>query len=172
MSLFSNEVELRIIDHLVEIVDRLLHREEELEKKLEREEHKRRVVLALTTQVNNQKFIVMNTSLILGINAQSQFVLLDAVTLQPVTSAIFSGQTVSSSDSTVATFAIDPTNSNQILATPVAVGTGTINISASVSYTNSLGASVSATLTASFPFSVALGADGVLLSLTDFVPTV
>lgn len=170
MSLFFNEVELGIIETLVEIVGELLKKEEKLEEQLEKEKNKRRVILGLIAQINNQKFIIMNTSLTLGINAQSQFVLLDAVTLQPVTNATFSGQTVSGSDDTVATFQIDPSNSNQILATPVATGTGSISISATVSYTNSVGTPVTATLTANFPFSVSQGADGVLLSLTDFVP--
>ena len=168
-SLFNN-VELDIIGQLVKIVEILLKKEERLERELAHEKRKRRVVLALTTQINNQKYITMNTSLTLGVNAQSQYVLIDIVTLQPVTSAVFSGQTVASSDDTIATFQIDPLNPNQIIATPIAVGIGSINISSLVSYTDSLGNPVTATLTSSFPFSVAVGADGVLLSLTDFVP--
>lgn len=110
----------------------------------------------------------MNTTLTLGIPAQSNLILVDNVTLQTVP-ATFTGQTISS-DSPAATFAFDTVDPTLVVATPVSAGGGNILLSTTATYTDSTGAVVTNSFTASYPFTVVATADGLTLSLTDFVP--
>lgn len=163
MSLFNNKKELDIIEDLVGIVKELFHENRIL--------RKRKPILALKVTINGSNYIIMNTTLTLGFNATSKFVLIDNKTLLPVT-ATFTDQTVSTDAPGVATFVIDTVNPNQVDATPVATGSGNILIGATATYTDSnTGQVVTAPFTASYPFSVTQAAEGLTLSLTDFVNT-
>jgi len=111
----------------------------------------------------------MKTTLTLGSNATASLILVDNVTLQPV-QATFSGQTVSSDNTTAATFVFDTTDPTLVVATPVAVGAGNILLSTIATYVDSnTGQTVTATFTASYPFIVIVTPEGLTLSLTDFV---
>lgn len=155
--MFLNNTKLKIIEELTEIIKTLVHKET----------YKHRPILALaTTNLNN---IIMNTTLTLGLNATSTIILVDNKTLLPVT-ATFTEQTASSDNTSVATFVIDPSTPTQVDATPVAAGTGNIILSATASYTDSnTGQPVTQTFTATYPFTVVVAAEGLTLSLTDFV---
>lgn len=148
---------LKIIEELTEIIRFLLHRRT----------HEDKPILTLAT--TNLNKIIMNTTLTLGLNAISTLILVDNKTLQPIT-VTFTDQTVTSDAPSVATFAIDSTVPTQVNATPVAVGTGNIALSATASYTDSnTGQPVTQVFTATYPFSVTAEAEGLTLSLTDFV---
>lgn len=167
MSLFSvhhHHSETKTIEELVDIVKELID-----ELKGERNK-KNKPVLALTININNSNYIIMNTTLTLGINAFSNLVLLDAKTLLPHTEAVFTGQSATSDSPQFATFTMDPDVANQVDATPVAVGAGNILLSTTATYTDSnSNLEVTALFTATIPFNVAQGAEGLILSLTDFV---
>lgn len=77
--------------------------------------------------------------------------------------ATFSALAVGSvSDATLATFAVDPANPNQIIGTPLASGTGTVVITAHADYTDpGDGSAQSVDLSVAKNFSVSAAPDGV-----------
>lgn len=161
MWIYLTKREGEVIEHLVRVAEELIEKEYHLKK------HKPLLVLSTP----DLKQIIMNTTLTLGISYVSSLILVDNVTLQPV-SATFTGQTVSSSDASIATFAFDATVPIQVDATPIAVGSGSILLSAVATYpdVNNPGQFLTQTFTASYPFTVVPTPEGLTLSLTDFVP--
>lgn len=164
MSLFSNKLELEIIEDLIKIIEGLL---QDRKRGCTRPRRRRNRPLLVLTNQNN---ILMNTILTLGNPATSSLILVDNVTLQPV-AATFTGQTVSSDTPSVATFAFDIANPTQVDATPLTVGTGNILLTATATYTDSnTGLVVTRLFSASYTFSVVATPEGLTLSLTDFIP--
>lgn len=116
--------ELRIIRDLVHIVDKLIGK-------------RSRPILGLTTLINNQNVILMDIVLTLtGPPKNGIFTLLDNKTLN-VIQASFQNQTVgANSNPSAATFSLDPNDPNKVLATVLAVGSGSVIFSTDASYTD------------------------------------
>lgn len=153
----------RIIDELVRTNEELA-----LAVRILLEQRNRPILAIASTDLN---YIIMNSTLTLGIDAVTQVVLLDNATLQPNTTAVFSGLSVSSDTPSVATFAVDSVILTQIDATPVAAGSGNLIVTVTADYTDSnTGLPVTgAAFTATIPFTVVASPEGLLLSITGFV---
>ena|ERR1700760_1195206 len=95
---------------------------------------KHKPIFALTTTLNNQTFIMANINLVVGTNQTGVFTLLDG-NLNPIQGVSFSNQVVgASSNPEFATFALDPAHANNVIATPVAAGSGTVVITTDATY--------------------------------------
>jgi len=118
--------EIKIIGELVHIVDRLIT------------PTRSRPILALITNINNQNFILMDIVLNLsGTPKNGIFALLDNKTLQPISGAVFSNQSVgTNTNPDVAKFSLDPTDSNKVLSEALALGSGSVIFSTDASYTD------------------------------------
>lgn len=98
--------------------------------------HKSLPIFALTTSINNQIYIMANVSLVLGTPKSGVFTLLDNKTLA-VLAATFSNQSVgANSNPELASFAIDPSNANQVIGTGIAAGSGTVVITTHAEWTD------------------------------------
>lgn len=120
----KNKEEIRIIAQLVQIVDRLT----------DNKRHTHKPIFALTIFINNQLIVMANITLVLGVPKTGIFTLLDA-SLNPISGVTFSNQVVgTNSNPEFATFALDGSNPNNLIATPVANGSGVLAISTDATY--------------------------------------
>jgi len=118
-------LELAIIADLVRIIDRITGCAHPVHKP----------IFALTTFINNQLFIMADITLTIGTPKTGVFTLLDP-SLDPITNAVFFNQTVgTNSNPALATFAFDPGNPNNPIATGLTAGSGTIDFSTNATYT-------------------------------------
>lgn len=116
--------EIKIIAQLVRIVDRLTDTKPPAHKP----------IFALTTFINNQLVTMANITLVLGTPKTGIFTLLDA-SLNPISGVTFSNQVAgANSNLELATFALDGSNPNNLIATPLLAGSGTITISTDATY--------------------------------------
>ncbi len=100
--------------------------------------HSDKPFFVLTILINKQNFIFMaNVQLVVGSPKTGVFTLIDNKTLLPITSASFSNQAVgANSNPEFATFALDPSNPNSLIGTPIAAGSGTVVITTDASWTD------------------------------------
>lgn len=153
----NEKAELHIIERLLKLIEKLITPAKNT-----------KPIFALTTIINNQKFIIMSDIVLaLGTNKTGVFALLDNKTLQPISDASFSNQAVGvNTNPGAATFAIDPASPNSPVATPVAVGSGSVVFSADASYTDpGDGSSQSGTFSITKNFSVVATPDGASLDV-------
>lgn len=93
-------------------------------------------IFALTTFINNNQLIMANVSLVLGTPKTGLFTLLDNKTLAVLT-ATFSNQAVgANSNPELASFALDPSNPDQVIGTGIANGSGTVVITTHADWTD------------------------------------
>src|ERR1700743_3802924 len=108
--------ELKIIDKLVGIVDKLI-------------QSRNRPIFTLSINIQNQIYIMANVSLVIGSPKSGAFTLIDNKTLLPINGVTYSNQAVgSNSNPEFATFALDPSNPNNVIGTPISAGSGTVVI--------------------------------------------
>lgn len=121
------KIQAETIGRLTRIIDKKCHKK-----------HRNKPIFALTTFINKQQFIIMaDVQLVVGSPKTGIFTLIDNKTLLPITTASFSNQAVgANSNPEFATFALDPSNPNNLIATPVAAGSGTVVITTDASYTD------------------------------------
>jgi len=152
--------ELKIIEHLALNNARLT--EIILLDRLRNPPVDRKPILTLSITIQNQLFIMADITLNLGIAKNGIFTLTDAKTGSVITDASFSNQAVgSSSNPEFATFALDPSNPNRVIGTPVAAGSGTVVITTDASWTDlGDGAAKSASFSVTKAFTVIGSADG------------
>jgi hypothetical protein len=124
-------------------------------------------IFTLSTNIQNQLFIMADLSLVLGTPKTGLFTLTDNKTGAVLTPK-FSNQALgTNSNPEFATFALaptdptDPTSLNSLVATPVAAGSGSVVITTDASYTDSSGVAGTGSFTQTKKFSVTLAADGV-----------
>jgi len=140
----------RIIEKLVNVVDRLTH------------EQKQKPIFALTTFINDNQFIIMaDVKLVIGSPKTGVFTLIDNKTLSPITGVSFSNQAVgSNSNPEFATFALD-TDPNKVIGTGVAAGSGSVVITTHADWTDpGDGSTQSSDFSVTKNFSVVQSADG------------
>lgn len=158
----NEERELKIIDKLTGIIAGLLKEKNERE----------RVRLILTTTFNNNQFIIM------AINLNSNQFSVDVLSLIDsdngnAVAASFSNVSFSSSDTGVFTTEQDTSNPNQTTDRAVSAGNASLNISATVSYTDAnTGQPVTKDLTLVVPVTVTaiVAGENVELVLTQGTP--
>jgi hypothetical protein len=145
-SLFQNE-------RLKWIIEELLIEEHELKKP----------IFTLTFFHKNQQYIMANVNLVIGSPKGGLFTLIDNKTLLPIQNVNFSNQAVgANSNPEFATFALDPNNSNSVIGTGIAAGSGTVEITTDASYTDpGDNSSQSGSFTVTKSFTVLPSADGV-----------
>jgi hypothetical protein len=129
--MFDDKKLFKIIDELFESQEKLIR----IIDKLAGQTQKQKPILTLSTFINNKQFIMADIALTLGGKPQTGvFTLLDAKD-GSVLSATFSNQALgANSNPEFATFALDA--SNNVIPTPVAVGGGTLVLSAHADYTD------------------------------------
>jgi len=156
--------EWSIIEKLLSIIEW----QAEMLKKCRDKSHK--VHLAITTIINNSKFIIMSVTLDSSQKVDGVLALIDDTTLQPVP-ATFSGSTAVSDNAAVCTAAINDDGSG-LEVTAVAAGTANVVVTATAAFTNSLGqpASGSVSSTISVTVTAVVVADGVHLEITFGAP--
>ena len=125
--------------------------------------HKRKPLLTLSTIINHQTYIMPDISLALGVTKSGVFTLTDNKTGAVITDAVFSNQAVGTvSNPEIATFALDPSNANNLIGTPVAAGSGTVTITTDATYTDlGDGTSKSGSFSVTKNYSVVPSEDGV-----------
>jgi hypothetical protein len=143
--------ELSIIEKLVNIVGRLIEDDEE-----------NLPIFTLSTIIQHQLFIMSDITLTLGTPKTGLFTLTDNKTGIVITDAVFSNQAIGTNSApTIAVFALDTANPSHLIASPLASGTGTIEITTDAKYTDPGDGTVKTGLfTATKLFAVLLLADG------------
>jgi hypothetical protein len=129
---------------------------------------RRRPIFALTTIINNQKFIIMGDIVLsVGAGKTGVFTLLDNKTLKPVSDASFTNQAVGvNTNPDAATFEIDPSNPSQPTAKGIAPGSGSVVFTTDASYTDpGDGSSQSGSFSITKNFTVVASPDGVSLDV-------
>lgn len=151
-----DKAELHIIEKLLAIIEKLI-----------KPVQNRKPIFALTIIINRQTFIMSDIVLALGTNKTGVFALLDNKTLQPIPDASFSNQQVGvNTNPGAATFAIDSASPNSPVATPVAVGSGSVVFSADASYTDlGDGSSQTGSFSITKNFTVVASPDGASLDV-------
>lgn len=97
--------------------------------------HCNKPIFTLSLQIQNQTLIMANVALVIGSPKTGAFTLIDNKTLLPIPNVTYSKQAVgTNSNPEFATFALDPSNPNAVIGTPVAAGTGTVVITTDASY--------------------------------------
>jgi hypothetical protein len=101
-----------------------------------RKKKKHRVILILTTIINNSKFSIMELTLVSNQKSSGALALLDTVTNQAVPASF--SNTAASSDNT-ASFNASVAADGTIDVVGVAAGSGNLTVSTTVNFTDSLG---------------------------------
>lgn len=124
-------------------------------------------IFALTTFINNQQLIMADLALALGVSKTGIFTLLDNKTLAAIPGVTFSNQAVgANTNPNAATFALDPANPNNVIGTPVALGSGSVVLSASAAYTDQGdGSAQTGAFSITKNFTVVATADGATLDV-------
>lgn len=118
---------------------------------------------AVTLFLNFKKTNQMQT-ISIGQLLEGSLELVDNVTNEPVTDAVFSGDEVTSSDESIATVVVNPNDSSKVDVTAVAEGSFTIHVKTTADYTDSNGNKASGSFEDdSDELTVSKGADGVSL---------
>lgn len=117
-------------------------------------------VFTLSTIINNQTFIMADISLVLDVPQTGIPTLTDNKTGAILTGVTFSNQAVgANSNASAASFALDA--NNNVAASPISAGTGTIVITSDAAYTDNTGAAQTGSFSVTKNFTVTVLADGV-----------